>query len=108
MDEMLYTFERPEINPNEIPGRKDLVDYFNRKDIMKYLEIFPKTVNFAFFKTMGEDDFMEYGISKESDMTILMDAVTQAQEEEDAEQNDEDGNQKNEEDSADGNEVCKT
>lgn len=82
----MYQFEKPRINPDQIPGRKDLLDYFKRKQIEKYLEIFPKTVNFAFFKTMSEDDFQEYGISDDNDMQILIDAVAQAQAEEDAEE----------------------
>ena len=69
-----------------IPGRKDLVDFFCRKGIDKYLEIFPKTVNFAYFKTMDGDDFEEYGISNREDMDILLNAVKQAQDEEDAEE----------------------
>ena len=81
-----YKFEKPRFNPNQIPGRKDLIEYFNRKHITRYFEMFPKTVNFAFFKTMGEDDFQEYGISPDSvDMQIMLDAVRQAQEEEEAE-----------------------
>ncbi|XP_057299989.1 microtubule-associated serine/threonine-protein kinase 2-like isoform X2 [Hydractinia symbiolongicarpus] len=86
MEVPMYQFEKPRINPDQIPGRKDLLDYFKRKQIEKYLEIFPKTVNFAFFKTMSEDDFQEYGISDDNDMQILLDAVAQAQAEEDAEE----------------------
>ena len=69
-----------------IPGRKDLVDFFKRKGIEKYLEIFPKTVNFAYFKTMDSDDFEDYGISKTEDMDILVNAVQQAVDEEEAEE----------------------
>lgn len=69
-----------------IPGRKDLVEFFHRQNISKYLEIFPKTVNFAYFKTMDADDFQDYGISLEEDMEILLNAVNQACKEEDEEE----------------------
>ena len=80
-----FKFEKPKINPDEIPGRRDLVEFFKRKSMEMYLEMFPKTVSFPFFKTMGEDDFTEYGVATDSvDMQILLDAVRQAvQEEED-------------------------
>ncbi len=80
-----FNLEKPKIDPNEIPGRKDLVEFFERKKLSKYLEVFPKTVNFDFFKTMSEDDFTEYGVTKDEDMEILLDAVKQAQDEEDSE-----------------------
>ena len=83
----MYKFKKPRINPDTIPGRKDLVDFFKRKKIEQYLEIFPKTVNFAYFKTMNEDDFTEYGISSKTDMKVLTDALQQAQLEEEAEDN---------------------
>ncbi|XP_066936599.1 microtubule-associated serine/threonine-protein kinase 3-like isoform X2 [Clytia hemisphaerica] len=86
MDFSQYNFEKPKITSDMIPGRKDLVDFFCRKGIDKYLEIFPKTVNFAYFKTMDGDDFEEYGISNREDMDILVSAVKQAQDEEDAEE----------------------
>lgn len=83
---MDYIFQKPKINPDHIPGRKDLIQFFNRKKLQQYVEMFPKTVNFAFFKTMGEDDFSEYGILPESnDMQVLLKAVNDAQLEEEAE-----------------------
>lgn len=90
MDPLSYRFEKPKINPDEIPGRKDLVQFFIQNNIVKYLEIFPKTVNFAFFKTMCEDDFGEYGINKEDDMKILLAAVDKAVDEEEAEDEEQD------------------
>ena len=81
-----FKLEKPKIDPNAIPGRKDLLEFFHRKCLSKFIEVFPKTVNFDYFKTMGEDDFVEYGITKEEDIQILLDAVKQAQDEEDNEQ----------------------
>ena len=84
MDSLLH-FEKPNITADMIPGRNDLVEFFHRKNIHQYLEIFPKTVNFAYFKTMDSDDFEEYGISNHDDMNMLLNAVKQAVEEEEAE-----------------------
>ena len=83
-----FKFEKPKINPDEIPGRRDLVEFFKKNGMEMYLEMFPKTVSFPYFKTMGEDDFIEYGVATESDdMLKLLDAVRQAvQEEEDEDQ----------------------
>lgn len=83
---LLYKFEKPKITPDMIPGRKDLVEFFQRKGISKYLEIFPKTTNFAYFKTMDTDDFEGYGISLQDDMNVLLNAVQQACDEEDEEE----------------------
>ena len=80
-----FKLERPKIDPNEIPGRKELLEFFSRKNLSKFIEVFPLTVSFDFFKTMGEDDFNEYGICDEEDVKILLDAVKQAQDEEDNE-----------------------
>ena len=80
-----FKLERPKIDPDAIPGRKDLLEFFNRKELSKYIEVFPLTVNFDYFKTMGEDDFLEYGVTKEEDLQTLLDAVKQAQDEEDNE-----------------------
>ena len=80
-----FKLEKPKINPDAIPGRKDLLEFFNRKGLAKFIEVFPLTVNFDFFKTMGEDDFIEYGVTKEEDLQTLLDAVKQAQDEEDNE-----------------------
>ena len=81
----LHNFEKPNITADMIPGRNDLVEFFDRKGIHQYLEIFPKTVNFAYFKTMDSDDFEDYGITNLEDMNILLNAVKQAVEEEEAE-----------------------
>ena len=81
----LHDFEKPNITADMIPGRNDLVEFFDRKGIHQYLEIFPKTVNFAYFKTMDSDDFEDYGITNLEDMNILLNAVKQAVEEEEAE-----------------------
>ncbi len=81
-----FKLEKPKIDPKDIPGRRDLVDFFTRNEISKYLEIFPLTVNFDFFKTMSEDDFMEYGVTKDEDIQVLVAAVKQAQDEEDNEE----------------------
>lgn len=81
----LHNFEKPNITADMIPGRNDLVEFFQRKGIHQYLEIFPKTVNFAYFKTMDSDDFEDYGITNQEDMNILLNAVKQAVEEEEAE-----------------------
>eukprot|EP00794_Sanderia_malayensis_P007823 gene7823-8672_t len=83
--EFPFKLEKPKINPDDIPGRKDLVEFFERKNLNKYLDVFPKTVNFDFFKTMSEDDFTEYGVSTDEDIEVLLDAVKQAQDEEDRE-----------------------
>lgn len=80
-----FKLEKPKIDPNEIPGRKDLLAFFNREGLSKFIEVFPLTVNFDFFKTMGEDDFVEYGVTKEEDLQTLLSAVKQAQDEEDNE-----------------------
>ena len=80
---IMYRFEKPEINPDDIPGRKDFINFLKENKLTKYLEAFPETVNFGYFKTMGEDDFItECGISDENDIEILLNAVHQAQEEE--------------------------
>ena len=81
-----FKLEKPKIDPNAIPGRKDFIDFFERKAMTEYIEVFPLTVNFDFFKTMNEDDFMEYGVSKTEDIQVLLDAVKQAQDEEDNEE----------------------
>ena len=83
---IMYRFEKPEINPDDIPGRKDFINFFKENDLTKYLKAFPETVNFGYFKTMGEDDFItECGITDENDIEILLNAVHQAQEEEEEE-----------------------
>lgn len=83
MEDSVYNFEKINRNMDQIPGRQDLVSFFERNNISKYLEIFPKTVNFAYFKTMSEDDFNEYGVSNENDMKVLINAVEKAVSEED-------------------------
>ena len=80
-----FKLEKPKIDPDDIPGRKDLLDFFNRNGLSKFIEVFPRNVNFGFFKTMGEDDFTEYGVTNEADLQTLLDAVKQAQDEEDNE-----------------------
>lgn len=80
-----FKLEKPKIDPSAIPGRKDLLNFFNREGLSKFIEVFPLTVNFDFFKTMGEEDFIEYGVTKEGDLHMLLSAVKQAQEEEDNE-----------------------
>ena len=92
MDSFL-NFEKPNITADMIPGRNDLVEFFHQKNIIQYLEIFPKTVNFAYFKTMDSDDFEEYGITNPEDMTILLNAVKQAVDEEEAEDTEDEKNQ---------------
>ena len=82
-----FKFEKPKINPEEIPGRRELVQFFKDKNIEMYLEMFPKNVDFGFFKTMDEDDFTEYGVPTDSPaMRVLVDAVKIAVEEEEAEE----------------------
>ena len=77
-----FILEKPKIDPNRIPGRKDLVEFFDRQGLNRYLNRFPETVNFGYFKTMSDDDFMEYGITEDEDIQILLEAVNKACKEE--------------------------
>ena len=86
MEDSVYNFEKLNRNADQVPGRQDLVSFFERMEISKYLEIFPKTVNFAYFKTMSEEDFNEYGITNDNDMKILINAVEKAVLEEEQEE----------------------
>ena len=80
MDELDdFQFEKPQINPDDIPGRRELVDFFKRQSLNKYLECFPKSFALPYFRTMSEDDFMEYGIVEDSDIQLLLEAVNKAQ-----------------------------